>query len=188
MPKLGWLGLGADHPSTSAIARTGAYFVRMGSPNDGLWSLPELGKKKDIVRLIAQPGGVHQYSNILANDRQTYPCNHMRYYCVMPSGYMSDAAEQYRKSILIAKVAIGIGGLLFVASLLGLIQPDQIVLVGIVATLDGIDFCGSSRSSLEEITEKTRTHEAPRFLRDKEGGLQPAYLQNTVPETIAQWP
>jgi hypothetical protein len=29
MPKLVWLKSGADHPSTSAMAKTGAYFVRM---------------------------------------------------------------------------------------------------------------------------------------------------------------
>jgi hypothetical protein len=74
---------------------------------------------------------------------------------------LSDAAEQCRKSMIVAKVAIGVGALLFVASLLGLIGLDPIILVvGIGATLAGIGFYGSSRSSLEQITAKIRASEA----------------------------
>jgi len=76
---------------------------------------------------------------------------------------LSDAAEQCRKSMIVAKVVIGVGALLFAASLLGVIRVDAIVLViGIAATLAGIGFYGSSRSSLEHITEKMRTYEARR--------------------------
>lgn len=76
---------------------------------------------------------------------------------------LSDAAEQCRKSIVVAKVAIGVGVLLFVALLLGLIQTDAILLVfGIAATLAGIGYYGSSRSSLEGISAKIRAHEARR--------------------------
>ena len=42
---------------------------------------------------------------------------------------LSDAAEQCRKSMVVAKVAIGGGVLLFAVSLLGLIRSDAIVLV-----------------------------------------------------------
>src|SRR5688500_14428326 len=56
---------------------------------------------------------------------------------------LSDAAEQCRKSMVLAKVAIGGGILLYVASLLGLIRPDAILLVvGIAAALAGIVFYG----------------------------------------------
>ena len=54
---------------------------------------------------------------------------------------LSDAAEQCRKSMVVAKVAIGGGVLLFAASLLGLIRPDAIVLVcGIAAAPAGNGF------------------------------------------------
>jgi hypothetical protein len=43
---------------------------------------------------------------------------------------LSDAAEQCRKSMVVAKVAIGGGILLFVACLLGLIRSDAILLRG----------------------------------------------------------
>jgi hypothetical protein len=76
---------------------------------------------------------------------------------------LSDAAEQCRKSMIVAKVVIGVGALLFAASLLGVIRVDAIVLViGIAATLAGIGFYGSSRSSIEEISTKIRAHEARR--------------------------
>jgi hypothetical protein len=76
---------------------------------------------------------------------------------------LSDAAEQCRKGMLVAKVVIGGGILLFAASLSGLIQSDAIVLVfGIAAALAGTVFFGSSRSSLEQITEKMRASEARR--------------------------
>jgi hypothetical protein len=76
---------------------------------------------------------------------------------------LTDAAEQCRKSMIVAKVAIGVGILLFVVSLLGLIRVDAVVLViGIAATLAGIGFYGSSRSSLEGISAKIRAYEARR--------------------------
>jgi hypothetical protein len=76
---------------------------------------------------------------------------------------LSDAAEQCRKGMVVAKVAMGGGIMLFVASLLGLIRPDEILLVvGIAATLAGIGFFGSNRSSLEEISARIRAHEARR--------------------------
>lgn len=76
---------------------------------------------------------------------------------------LSDAAEQYRKSMVVAKAGIGVGILLFVASLLGLIRSDAIVLVfGIAAALAGTVFYGSSRSSLEGVLAKIRAYEARR--------------------------
>lgn len=76
---------------------------------------------------------------------------------------LSDAAEQCRKSMIVAKVAIGVGVLLFVASLLGMIRSDPIVLVvGIAVTLAGIGYYGSSRGSLEQLTEKIAASEVRR--------------------------
>jgi ABC-type sugar transport system ATPase subunit len=76
---------------------------------------------------------------------------------------LSDAAEQCRKSMVVAKVAVGVGGLLLVAALLGLIRTDAILLVfGIASALAGTVFYGSSRSSLEKITGKIQAHEARR--------------------------
>jgi len=76
---------------------------------------------------------------------------------------MSDVAEQCRKSMVVAKGAIGGGILLFAASLLGVDRPDAILPVfGIAAALAGTVFFGSSQSRLEHITEKMRTYEARR--------------------------
>ena len=76
---------------------------------------------------------------------------------------LTDAAEQCRKSMIVAKMAIGAGLLLLGAALGGLIRTDPLVLVvGIAATLGGIGFYGSSRGSLEHITNKIRTTEARR--------------------------
>jgi hypothetical protein len=76
---------------------------------------------------------------------------------------LSDSAEQCRKSMIVAKAAIGVGALLFVASLLGLLRSDAIVLViGIASALAGTVFYGSSRSSLEGILAKIRACEARR--------------------------
>jgi cell division septum initiation protein DivIVA len=76
---------------------------------------------------------------------------------------LSDAAEQCPKSMVVARVAIAAGVLLFLASLLGLIRPDAILLVfGIASALAGTVFYGSSRSSLEGILAKIRAYETRR--------------------------
>src|ERR671916_312481 len=76
---------------------------------------------------------------------------------------LSDAAEQCRKGMIVAKVAVVAGILLFGASLLGLIRSDAIVLVvGIAVTIAGIGFFGSSRGSLDKLVEKIRVREARR--------------------------
>ena len=76
---------------------------------------------------------------------------------------LSEAAERCRKSMIMARVAIIAGVLLVGASLAGLVQTDALVLViGIAATLAGIGLFGSSRGSLEQITEKLRASEARR--------------------------
>lgn len=78
-------------------------------------------------------------------------------------GALSDAGEQCRKSMIVAKMAVWAGVVLFAVALLGLIQFDATLLVvGIAALLAGAVFYGSSRSSLEEITRKIRASEARR--------------------------
>jgi len=76
---------------------------------------------------------------------------------------LSDAAERCRKSMIVAKGAV-VGGLLVLgAALFGLIWSDPIaVLGGIAATLAGIVFYGSSRSTREQIVGKIRLYEASR--------------------------
>jgi hypothetical protein len=76
---------------------------------------------------------------------------------------LSDAAEQCRKSMIVANVAIGGGIMLFAVSLLGLIQSDAIIVVfGSAAALAGIGFYGASRGSLEQLTGRIRASEARR--------------------------
>jgi cell division septum initiation protein DivIVA len=76
---------------------------------------------------------------------------------------LSDAAEQCRKSMIVAKAAVVAGILLFGASLLGLIRSDPIILViGIAVTIAGIGFFGSSRGSLGRLQEKIQVREARR--------------------------
>jgi hypothetical protein len=73
---------------------------------------------------------------------------------------LSDAAEQCRKSMVLARLAAVAGVLLFGAALLGLIRPNPIVVViSIAATLAGIGFYGSTRGSLEQISGKIRALE-----------------------------
>jgi hypothetical protein len=65
--------------------------------------------------------------------------------------------------MIVAKIAVVSGLLVFGASLLGLIWSDPIALVvGIAATLAGIVFYGSSRSTREQISGKIKLCEARR--------------------------
>jgi hypothetical protein len=76
---------------------------------------------------------------------------------------LSDAAEQCRKSMIVARLAVIAGVLLVGASLSGFVRTDALVLViGIAVTLAGIGLLGSSRGSLEHITGKIRASEARR--------------------------
>src|SRR4028118_1253267 len=83
---------------------------------------------------------------------------------------LSDAAEQCRKSMIVAKAAMVAGTLLFGASLLGGIRSDAIVLViGIAVTIAGIGLFGSSRGSLDQLAEKNRGREGRRT--ERVGGM-----------------
>jgi len=77
--------------------------------------------------------------------------------------HLSAAAEQCRKSMVVAKVVIAAGILLFGAILLNLVRSDPVVLVvAIAAILAGIAFFGSSRGSLDRLQEKIQVREARR--------------------------
>lgn len=76
---------------------------------------------------------------------------------------LSDAAKRCRKSMIVAQIMIAGGLLVFSATLLGLITSGPIALVArIAATLAGIGFYGSSRSTREQAIAKIRTYEARR--------------------------
>lgn len=76
---------------------------------------------------------------------------------------LSDTAERCRKSMIVAQAATGAGILLFGTTLVGLIRSDPLILVlGIAAAVAGIGFYGSSRSSLEHLTDEIRATEARR--------------------------
>lgn len=90
---------------------------------------------------------------------------------------LSDAAEQCRKSMVIAKIATGVGGLLFGAALLSLVRVSSVTMViGIAATLGSIAFWGSSQGSLEQISGKIRTLKSQRARLIDEMNLKP--IQN----------
>ncbi|WP_457089910.1 hypothetical protein [Microvirga sp. P5_D2] len=92
---------------------------------------------------------------------------------------LSDAAEQCRKSMVVAKIATGAGVLLFGGALLGLVRIGPVAMVmGITATLGGIAFWGSSRGSLEQISGKIRMLESQRTGLIDEMNLQPVQNQD----------
>ena len=75
----------------------------------------------------------------------------------------AQVAESCRKVILAAKVAIALGALVAVVTLVGLIRVDQIVtLAAIAAILGGIVAAGSNSRTLHEATANIRAAEARR--------------------------
>jgi hypothetical protein len=76
---------------------------------------------------------------------------------------LSDTAERCRKGMMVAQVTIAGGLLVFGATVFGVIWSDPITLiVGIAATLAGIGFYGSSRSTREQTIGTIRSCEARR--------------------------
>lgn len=77
---------------------------------------------------------------------------------------LSDAAEQCRKSMIVAKIAIGGGVVLLAGLLLGLIGSAPVALpMGIAAVLAGIGLYGSSRGTLEQTSATIRSCEERRI-------------------------
>jgi hypothetical protein len=76
---------------------------------------------------------------------------------------LAGVAESCRKIILMSKVAIGIGCVLFVVTIFGLIRIDQIILVGsLTLVLGGIVAAGSNAATLLNTEDEMRADEALR--------------------------
>jgi len=73
---------------------------------------------------------------------------------------LSRVSEGCRKFILVAKVGIGVGALLLLATVLGLIGFDPALFVGsIAAVLGGLVIAGSNRTTLHQARETARSAE-----------------------------
>ena len=84
-----------------------------------------------------------------------------------------EAAERCQKVIMVARVAIAIGGLLLIFIVFGLLRREPIALVaGLTAVLGGVVLLGSNKSTLEEIMASIRAHEARRAQLINALGLQ----------------
>ena len=69
-------------------------------------------------------------------------------------------SEGCRKFILIAKVSVGLGALMLVATVIRLIGFDPVVFVGsIAAILGGLVVAGSNRTTLNQARETARSAE-----------------------------
>lgn len=76
---------------------------------------------------------------------------------------LAQVAESCRKIILAAKVAIALGAVVLLVTILGLIRVDQLVpLAAIAAVLGGIVAAGSNSRTLHEATANMRAAEARR--------------------------
>jgi hypothetical protein len=76
---------------------------------------------------------------------------------------LTQVTESCRKVILAAKVAIVLGALVLLVTIVGLIRVDQLVtLAAIAAILGGIAAAGSNARTLREATANMRVAEARR--------------------------
>jgi len=76
---------------------------------------------------------------------------------------LARVAESCRKVILAAKVAIALGALVLLVTIVGLIRVNQLVTLGaIAAILGGIAAAGSNARTLREATANMRAAEARR--------------------------
>ena len=76
---------------------------------------------------------------------------------------LADIIERCRKIILISKVAIGAGGILILAIIIGAVGFDPTVLIGaIAAVIGGIVVFGSNTSTLKQTSTAMKAAEAHR--------------------------
>jgi hypothetical protein len=76
---------------------------------------------------------------------------------------LAETIEGCRKIVLVAKVAIAVGGLLALAMLIGLVRPDLAALSGATAALlGGIVTLGSNTSTARQAAAKMKHAEARR--------------------------
>ncbi len=76
---------------------------------------------------------------------------------------LARAADRCRKVIKLSMVATGAGGLLLVLILTGLVRLGPLALVlAITAVFGGLALVGSHQSTRDQITARSRAHEARR--------------------------
>jgi hypothetical protein len=76
---------------------------------------------------------------------------------------LADALERCRKTALVSKAAMGLGGILMAATTLGVVTFDPMVMVaGFAALLGGGVVFGSNTSTANQLSESMRSAEAQR--------------------------
>ena len=76
---------------------------------------------------------------------------------------LTDALERCRKTALASKAAMGLGGILMVATTLGVVTFDPMMMVaGLAALLGGIVVFGSNTSTANQLSEAMRSAETQR--------------------------
>jgi hypothetical protein len=76
---------------------------------------------------------------------------------------LAQAIESCTKFIQISRVAIAVGGILFLATMFGAIRFDPLVMIsGIAALIGGVVFLGSNKSTADAATAALRAAELRR--------------------------
>ena len=76
---------------------------------------------------------------------------------------LAGALERRRKTALVSKAAIALGGILLAATILGVVTFDPITMVaGLAALLGGVVMFGSNSSTADQLSVSMRNAEATR--------------------------